>query len=121
MAEINSRAVGAGQELPAQMDMRFAGPKAHVGPTENGLGLFAGFGGQSFLGSLVIKGRAKEYDWLRRRSTDPRARNRLGSTNITRLRRDWTSVVNSLAQRIVLFPADGLNETKTALSYLNPT
>jgi enoyl-CoA hydratase/carnithine racemase len=41
MAEINGRAVGAGHELSAQMDMRFAGPKAHVGHTENGLGLFA--------------------------------------------------------------------------------
>lgn len=40
MAEANGKAVGAGHELPAQIDMRFAGPKAHAGPTENALGLF---------------------------------------------------------------------------------
>lgn len=121
MAESNSRAVGAGHELPAQMDMRFAGPKAHVGPTENGFGLFAGFGGQSFLGPLVIKGRAMSTHWLRRRSTDPRARQSAGFNQYHETPEGLTSVVNSLAQRIVLFPADGLNDTKTALSYLNPT
>lgn len=120
MAEVNGKAVGAGHELSAQMDMRFAGPKAHAGPTENALGLFAGAGGQLFLGSLVNKGRAMEYALAAKTFDGPTGAAIGWFNHYYESQEALTSAVDTLAQRIALFPADGLNETKASLSYLNP-
>ena len=121
VAEINGRAFGAGQELMVQMDMRFAGPSALTGSFENGLGLTAGGGGQLFLGPLINKGRALEY-LLSAKTFDGPAGAALGLFNeYFSSGEALTAAVNALAQRIGLFPQDGLNTTKSALSFLNPT
>ncbi|MCJ1362293.1 hypothetical protein MMC16_001396 [Acarospora aff. strigata] len=120
IAEINGRAFGAGHELSVQMDMRFAGPKARAGPVENALGLFAGAGGQLFLGQLVNKGRALEYA-LAAKDFDGPTGAALGWFNsYHESQGKLTDTVNALAQRIALFPVEALNQTKSVLSYLNP-
>lgn len=121
IAEINGRAFGAGQELSVQMDMRFAGPKASTGSFENALGLVAGGGGQLFLASLMNRGQALEY-LLGTKAFDGPTGTRLGLfNNHYHSARDLRKAVDELSSKIGLFPATGLNETKAALSYRNPT
>lgn len=120
IAEINGRAFGAGHELLVQMDMRFAGPNARTGPIENSVGLFAGAGGELYLGQNVGKSRALEIAMSSTAIDGPRGE-AIGFFNrYYNNQQSLTNAVNTLAQRIALFPADGLNQTKSALSYLNP-
>jgi enoyl-CoA hydratase/carnithine racemase len=58
---MNGLAFGAGNEIAAQMDMRFAGPAASVGSFEEALGLVAGGGGQTYMGAVLGKAKAMEY------------------------------------------------------------
>lgn len=103
IAEVNGRAVGAGQELIVQMDMRFAGPNARSAAFENGLGLTAGAGGQLFLGPLINKGRALEY-LLSAKTFDGPVGAALGLFNEYYSSGDTlTAAVDELAQRIGLF------------------
>jgi enoyl-CoA hydratase/carnithine racemase len=44
MAEIDGRAIAGGNELPLNMDMRFAGPKARFGIPQVGGGVIHGGG-----------------------------------------------------------------------------
>ncbi|KAF6232473.1 hypothetical protein HO173_009353 [Letharia columbiana] len=122
IAEINGRNIGGGHELALQMDMRFAGPNAHTGFFEDGLGLTVGGGGQLFLGQLINKGRALEY-LLSAKAFDGPTGAALGLFNeYYPTGAALTSAVNTLAQRIGLFPQDALNDTKSALdNYLNPS
>ncbi|OKL59052.1 hypothetical protein UA08_05972 [Talaromyces atroroseus] len=121
IAEINGRAFGAGQELSVQMDMRFAGPNASAGSFENGLGLVAGGGGQLFLATLLNRGQALEY-LLGIKAFDGPTGTALGLFNNHYATADeLREAVDALASRIGLFPAAGLNETKSALSFRNPT
>jgi len=120
IAEINGRAFGAGNELIAQMDMRFVGPGARTGSFEEVLGLVAGGGGQTFLGSLLGKAKALEY-LLSAKTFDGPTGETLGLFNKyyddpTQL----TQGVLQLAQRIARFPLVSINQTKSVLSYLNP-
>jgi enoyl-CoA hydratase/carnithine racemase len=77
-------------------------------------------GGQLFLGSLVNKGRAKEYALAAKTSDGPTGAAIGWFNHYYEAPEGLRSAVNSLAQRIALFPAVGLNETKTAWSYPNP-
>ena len=122
IAEINGHNIGGGHELALQMDMRFAGPNAHAGFFENGLGLIVGGGGQFFLGQLINKGRALEY-LLSANAFDGPTGAALGLFNqYYSTGHALTAAVNNLAQRIGLFPQVALNDTKSALNnYLNPT
>lgn len=121
IAEINGEAFGAGQELTVQMDMRFAGPNTRTGSFENALGLVAGGGGQLFLGTLLNRGLALEY-LLAVKTFDGPTGTRLGLfNNDFDTAEDQRTYVDALAARIGLFPANGLNETKAALSFRNPT
>lgn len=122
IAEINGHNIGGGHELALQMDMRFAGPKAHTGFFENGLGLTVGGGGQLFLGLLINKGRALEH-LLAAKGFDGPTGAAIGLFNeFYPTGQALTSAVNSLAQRIGLFPQDALNFTKSALgNYLDPS
>ena len=122
IAEINGHNIDGGHELALQMDMRFAGPNAHTGFFENGLGLIVGGGGQSFLGQLINKGRALGYLLSAKAICGPTGAalglfNRYYSTGDT-----LTTAVNALAERIGLFPQVALSDTKSALNnYLNPS
>lgn len=122
IAEINGRAIGGGHELTLQMDMRFAGPKAQTGFFENGLGLTVGGGGQLFLPLLIGKGRGLEY-LLSAKAFDGPTGAALGLFNeYYPSGQALTAAVNTLAARIGLFPQDGLNGTKAAISaYLDPS
>ncbi len=105
VAEINGRAFGAGQEFAIQMDMRFVGPQARTGSFEDAIGLTAGVGAQTILGSLIGKGRALEYV-LAAKTFDGPTGTALGLFsgyfNTAALLR---AAVDELAQRIALFPA----------------
>ncbi|KAF2181505.1 ClpP/crotonase, partial [Zopfia rhizophila CBS 207.26] len=117
---IDGRAFGAGHEIAAQMDMRFVGPKARTGSFEDALGLIAGGGGQTFLGSIIGKAHALEY-LLAAKTFDGPTGERLGIYN--KYYDDSTQLKNSvlqLAQRIALFPRPALNQTKAVLSFLTP-
>lgn len=122
IAEINGRSIGGGHELTLQMDMRFAGPNAHTGFFENGLGLTVGGGGQLFLGLLIGKGRALEH-LLGAKAFDGPTGAAIGLFNeFYPTGQALKTAVNSLAQRIGLFPQDALNDTKSALgNYLDPS
>lgn len=121
IAEIDGRAFGAGHELAVQMDMRFTGPKTAVGSFENGLGLVAGAGGQLFLGALLSRGLALEYLLSAKTFDGPRGK-RLGLLNdYFEQSKDLKAYVDDLAARVALFPAAGLNQTKSALFAQNPT
>jgi enoyl-CoA hydratase/carnithine racemase len=121
ISEINGRALGLGQELAIQTDMRFAGPKALAGSFENSLGLAAAAGGQPFLGPTIGKGRAMEY-LLSAKAIDGPTGERLGLFNTYYpTARQLTSEVQSLAERIALFARHSLNDTKVELSRLNPS
>ncbi|TGO27514.1 hypothetical protein BPAE_0041g00660 [Botrytis paeoniae] len=121
IAEMNGRAFGAGQELTVQMDMRFAGLNARAGSFENALGLVAGGGGQLFLGTLMNRGLALEY-LLGAKTFDGPTGKALGLfNNYYDTTEELRSEVDSLTARIGKFPAAGLNETKSALSFRNPT
>ncbi|KAI4176278.1 MAG: hypothetical protein LQ343_001016 [Gyalolechia ehrenbergii] len=121
IAEVNGRTFGGGQELNAQMDMRFAGPNALMSQYENSAGFVAQAGGQLFLGPIMGKARALEY-LLGSKQLDARRGTELGVFNnyygdARTLRRE----VDALAARIGLFPQSALNNTKFSLSFLNPT
>ncbi|KAI4178294.1 MAG: hypothetical protein L6R41_008453 [Letrouitia leprolyta] len=121
IAEVNGRTFGGGQELNAQMDMRFAGPNALVSQYENSNGFVAQAGGQLFLGTTIGKARALEY-LLASKQLDARQGTELGLFNnyyrdAGTLRRE----VDALAARIGLFPQSALNNTKFSLSFLSPT
>ena len=122
IAEINGHNIGGGHELALQMDMRFAGPNAHTGFFENGLGLTVGGGGQLFLGQLINKGRALQH-LLAAESFDGPTGAAIGLFNeYYPTGSALTAAVNALAQRIGLFPQDALNDTKSALgNYLDPS
>lgn len=120
IAEIDGRAFGAGNEIAAQMDMRFVGPRAHTGSFEEALGLVAGGGGQTFMGSILGKAKALEYLLAAKSFTGP-AGEALGLYN--KYYDDSQALQDSvlqLAQRIALFPRVALNQTKSVLSFLNP-
>ncbi|KAL9027682.1 MAG: hypothetical protein Q9196_003837 [Gyalolechia fulgens] len=121
IAEVNGRTYGGGQELNAQMDMRFAGPNARVSQYENSVGFVAQAGGQLFLGPIMGKARALEY-LLAAKELDARRGTELGLFNnyygdARTLRRE----VDALAARVGLFPQSALNDTKFSLSFLSPT
>lgn len=121
IAEVNGRAYGGGQELNAQMDMRFAGPNALISQYENSNGFVAQAGGQPFLGTILGKARAMEY-LLASKQFDGRRGTELGLFNnyyrdAGTLRRE----VDALAARIGLFPQSALNNTKFSLNFLSPT
>lgn len=121
IAEVNGRAIGGGFELVVEMDIRYAGPKSSVGFFENGLGLTAGGGGQLNLAPLVNRGLALEYV-LAAKAIDGPTGVAIGLYNhYYPGAHQLTSAVNTLAQRIGLFPQEALNATKSALSYLNPS
>jgi len=121
IAEINGRAVGLGQELSIQMDMRFAGPKALASSFEDSLGLTAAAGGQPFLGPTIGKGRAMEY-LLGAKAFDGPTGERLGLFNTYYDSADkLRSEVSALADRIALFPQHSISDTKLTLGLLNPT
>ncbi|KAF4627350.1 hypothetical protein G7Y89_g10801 [Cudoniella acicularis] len=120
IAEIDGQAFGAGNEIAAQMDMRFVGPKARTGSFEEALGLIAGGGGQTFLGTIIGKAKAMEY-LLAVKTFDGPTGEALGLfnkyyDNSTELKLS----VLQLAQRIALFPRVALNQTKAVLSFLDP-
>ncbi|KAI1750583.1 ClpP/crotonase-like domain-containing protein [Xylaria castorea] len=120
IAEIDGRAFGAGNEIAAQMDMRFVGPRARTGSFEEALGLVAGGGGQTFMGSILGKAKALEYLLAAKSFTGP-AGEALGLYN--KYYDDSQTLKDSvleLAQRIALFPRVALNQTKSVLSFLNP-
>ncbi|KAL9080498.1 MAG: hypothetical protein Q9157_000732 [Trypethelium eluteriae] len=120
IAEIDGLAPGAGNEIAAQMDMRFVGPGARTVSFEEALGLVAGGGGQTFLGAIVGKAKAMEY-LLAAKTFDGPTGEALGLYN--KYYDDSQTLTNSvlqLAQRIALFPRVALNQTKSVLSYLNP-
>ncbi|KAL8943994.1 MAG: hypothetical protein Q9216_000703 [Gyalolechia sp. 2 TL-2023] len=121
IAEVNGRTFGGGQELNAQMDMRFAGPDALVSQYENSAGFVAQAGGQLFLGPIMGKARALEY-LLAAKQLDARRGTELGLFNnnygdARTLRRE----VDALAARIGLFSQSALNDTKFSLGFLKPT
>ncbi|KAL9596580.1 MAG: hypothetical protein Q9219_005707 [cf. Caloplaca sp. 3 TL-2023] len=121
IAEVNGRTFGGGQELNAQMDMRFAGPDALVSQYENSAGFVAQAGGQLFLGPILGKARALEH-LLASKQLDARKGTELGLfnnyyRNAQTLRRE----VDALAARIGLFPQSALNDTKYTLSWMSPT
>jgi len=121
IAEINGRAIGLGQELSIQMDMRFAGPNALASSFEDSIGLVAAAGGQPFLGPTIGKGRAMEY-LLGAKSFDGPTGEKLGLFNTYYDTADeLRSEVSALAERIALFPQHSINDTKVTLSLLNPT
>lgn len=121
IAEVNGRTLGGGQELNAQMDMRFAGPNAVMSQYENAAGFVAQAGGQLFLGPIMGKARALEY-LIASKQLDARRGTELGMFNnyyrdAQTLRRE----VDALAARIGLFPQSALNDTKFSLNFLSPT
>ncbi|KAI4107386.1 MAG: hypothetical protein L6R37_001617 [Teloschistes peruensis] len=121
IAEINGRTFGGGQELAAQMDMRFAGPSALISQYENSCGFVAQAGGQLSLGPIIGKARALEH-LLAAKQIDARTGTQLGLFNA-----DYATPailrakVTNLAKRIALFPQKALNDTKFSLSFLSPT
>jgi enoyl-CoA hydratase/carnithine racemase len=120
IAEIDGRAFGAGNEIAAQMDMRFVGPNARTGSFEEALGLVAGGGGQTFMGAILGKAKAMEYLLAAKSFTGPQGE-ALGLYN--KYYDDSQGLkdgVLALAQRIALFPRVALNQTKSVLSFLNP-
>ncbi|KAI1851226.1 hypothetical protein JX266_003301 [Neoarthrinium moseri] len=120
IAEIDGRAFGAGNEIAAQMDMRFVGPRARTGSFEEALGLVAGGGGQTYMGSILGKAKAMEYLLAAKSFTGPTGE-ALGIFN--KYYDNSQALKNSvleLAQRIALFPRVALNQTKSVLSFLNP-
>jgi enoyl-CoA hydratase/carnithine racemase len=120
IAEVDGLAIGAGNEIIAQMDMRFVGPGARTVSFEEALGLVAGGGGQTFLGAIIGKAKAMEY-LLSAKSFDGPTGEALGLFNkYYDDSQTLTDSVLQLAQRIALFPRVALNETKSVLSYLNP-
>ncbi|KAL8835707.1 MAG: hypothetical protein Q9170_003209 [Blastenia crenularia] len=121
IAEINGRTFGGGQELSAQMDMRFAGPNALISQYENSAGFVAQAGGQLFLGSIIGKARAMEQ-LLASKQIDAQTGTNLGLFNNNfRDANTLRSEVDALAARIGLFPQAALNDTKHTLRYLSPT
>lgn len=120
IAEIDGRAFGAGNEIAAQMDMRFVGPRARTGSFEEALGLIAGGGGQTYMGAVLGKAKAMEYLLAAKTFTGP-VGEALGLYNKYYDNSETLKhSVLELAQRIALFPRVALNQTKSVLSFLNP-
>lgn len=120
IAEIDGRAFGAGNEIAAQMDMRFVGPRARTGSFEEALGLVAGGGGQTYMGAVLGKAKAMEYLLAAKTFTGP-VGEALGLYNKYYDNSETLKhSVLELAQRIALFPRVALNQTKSVLSFLNP-
>ncbi|CAL8581364.1 hypothetical protein XPA_007063 [Xanthoria parietina] len=121
IAQINGRTYGGGQELAAQMDMRFAGPGASIAQYENSNGFVAQAGGQLSLAPIIGKARALEH-LLASRTIDAATGTRLGLFN------NWypdpatlDREVEALAARIGLFSQRALNDTKFSLAFMSPT
>jgi enoyl-CoA hydratase/carnithine racemase len=121
IGQVNGRAFGAGDELLVQMDMRFAGPGTRLGSLEIGLGQLHGVGGLQFLDRLINRGRAAEY-LLTGNNIDGSTAASLGWVNRYHANvSDLTTAVNTVAQRIALFPLGGINATKVGLNANNPS
>jgi enoyl-CoA hydratase/carnithine racemase len=121
IGQVNGQAFGAGNELLVQMDMRFAGPDTQLGSLEIGLGQLHGVGGLQFLDRLINRGRAAEY-LLTGNNVDGPTAAALGWVNryydnVS----DLAAAVNTIAQRIALFPLGGINATKVGLNANNPS
>ncbi|KAI4226513.1 MAG: hypothetical protein L6R36_003109 [Xanthoria steineri] len=121
IAQINGRTYGGGQELAAQMDMRFAGPGASIAQYENSNGFVAQAGGQLSLAPIIGKARALEH-LLASQTIDAATGTRLGLFN------NWypdpatlDREVEALAARIGLFSQRALNDTKFSLAFMSPT
>ena len=121
IGQVNGQAFGAGDELLVQMDMRFAGPQTRLGSLEIGLGQLHGVGGLQFLDRLINRGRAAEYLLTGNNIDGPTAAS-LGWVNrYYDNAADLTAAVNTIAQRIALFPLGGINATKVGLNANNPS
>lgn len=111
IAEVNGLAVGGGNEIAVNMDMRFAGPAARFGVPEVAGGIVHGGGLQS-LTKLIGPGRALEMMTSSRALTAIEAEryglaNRAFSTG-----KELRKYVDALAVRIAKFPQGGIAGTK---------
>lgn len=115
IAEISGRAIGTGQELAVQMDMRFASQGAKFGSLEVALGDFPGVGGLQYMSKLIGIGRAAELI-LGQGSVSASEAEKIGLVNKAfENTKAMDEYVNILAERIALWPNGGLVATKRGL------
>jgi enoyl-CoA hydratase/carnithine racemase len=115
IAEINGRATGSGNEFLVQCDMAFSGPNTIMGAPEVAVGGVHGNGGIQYLVRAIGMQKTAEY-MLTSTGVDGQTAAEIGwvnrmYTSETQLR----TAVNDIAGRIALFPAAGLNGTKSMI------
>jgi enoyl-CoA hydratase/carnithine racemase len=115
IAEISGRAIGTGQELAVQMDMRFASSEAKIGSLEVALGDFPGVGGLQYMSKLIGLGRTAELI-LGQGSVGAVEAERIGLVNKAfETINAMNQHVDSLVKRIALWPSSGIFATKRGL------
>jgi enoyl-CoA hydratase/carnithine racemase len=115
IAEISGRAIGTGQELAVQMDMRFASPGAKFGGLEVALGDFPGVGGLQYMSRLIGLGRTAELV-LGQGNVDAVEAETIGLVNKAfKTANAMNMHVNTLVERIALWPSSGIIATKRGL------
>lgn len=115
IAEISGRAIGTGQELAVQMDMRFASSGSKLGSLEVALGDFPGVGGLQYMSKLIGMGRTAELV-LGQGSVTAAEAEKIGLVNKAfESAEAMNDHVDSLIKRIALWPSSGIVATKRGL------
>jgi enoyl-CoA hydratase/carnithine racemase len=115
IAQISGRAIGTGQELAVQMDMRFASHGARFGSLEVALGDFPGVGGLQYMSKLIGIGRTAELV-LGQGSVGASEADKIGLVNkVFESTNAMDEHVNLLVERIALWPRGGILATKRGL------
>ena len=121
IGEVSGAAFGAGNEFLVQMDMRFASTGAKFGSQEASLGIFPAGGATPYLTRLVGPGIASEY-LLSAQDVDSDTAAELGWVNrVFSSVEDMQNYTDTLAARIGLFPAGGLEATKRSIRNFGPS
>lgn len=122
LAIIEGPARGVGNEFIFSCDMRFASKESVFGNFEVSLGLLPGTGGALYMPLLIGRGRAFEY-LLSGQDIDAKTAERVEWVNRAfDSPSELDNYVNNLAERIALFPLDGLANIKSSVnSITRPT
>jgi enoyl-CoA hydratase/carnithine racemase len=116
IAAVDGRAHGVGNEFLVSLDMRFATNSSIFGQPEITAGIIPGAGGAQNLARLVGRGRAMEYVLSGIDITAEEA-DRIGWINRAfNTAAEMNTYVDQLAQRIALFPLDGITAARETIN-----
>lgn len=120
IAQLSGRARGVGNEIALHCDLRFATKgQTLLGNFEAALGLIPGGGGIQYLTNLIGRAKALEYLFTGK-DVDAVTAEQLGWVNAALEPGEIGPVVGALAERIALFPTQGLAAIKQRVNVQMP-